>query len=79
MSIYCEKISNSTGYELQYSLKNNFKGKKSVKIKSKKTLNKTIKNLKSNKKYYIRIRAYKLVDGKKIYGDFSKVKNIKIK
>ena len=33
----------------------------------------------SNKKYYIRIRAYKLVDGKKIYGDFSKVKNIKIK
>ena len=79
MNIYWKKISNSTGYELQYSLKNNFKGKKSVKIKSKKTLNKTIKNLKSNKKYYIRIRAYKLVDGKKIYGDFSKVKNIKIK
>ena len=79
MNIYWKKISNSSGYELQYSLKNNFKSKKSVKIKSKKTLNKTIKNLKSNKKYYIRIRAYKLVDDKKIYGDFSKVKNIKIK
>ena len=79
MNIYWKKISNSTGYELQYSLKSNFKSKKSLKIKSKKTLNKTIKNLKSNKKYYIRIRAYKLVDSKKIYGDFSKVKNIKIK
>lgn len=79
MNIYWKKISNSTGYELQYSLKSNFKSKKSLKIKSKKTLNKTIKNLNSNKKYYIRIRAYKLVDGKKIYGDFSKVKNINIK
>lgn len=79
MNIYWKKISNSTGYELQYSLKSNFKSKKSLKIKSKKTLNKTIKNLKSNKKYYIRIRAYKLVGSKKIYGDFSKVKNIKIK
>lgn len=79
INIYWKKISNSSGYELQYSTKSSFKGSKSIKIKNKKTLNKTIKNLKSNKKYYIKIRAYKLVDGKKIYGDFSKVKNIKIK
>ncbi len=79
INVYWKKISNSSGYELQYSLKNNFKSKKSVKIKSKKILNKTIKSLKSNKKYYIKIRAYKLVEGKKIYGDFSKVKNIKVK
>ena len=79
MNIYWKKISNSTGYELQYSLKNSFKSKKSVKIKSKKTLNKTIKNLKSNKKYYIRIRAYKQVEGKKIYGDYSRIKSMKTK
>lgn len=77
LSIYWKKISNCSGYEIQYSLKSSFKSKKSIKIKSRKTLSKTIKSLKSNKKYYIRIRAYKQVEGKKIYGDYSKIKSAK--
>ena len=79
LSIYWKKISNCSGYEIQYSLKSSFKSKKSIKIKNRKTLSKTIKSLKSNKKYYIRIRAYKQVEGKEIYGDFSKTKSMKIK
>ena len=79
INIFWKKISNSSGYEIHYSTKNSFKDSKSIKIKGKKTLSKTIRKLKSKKKYYIKIRAYKKVDGKKIYGDFSKTKNIKVK
>lgn len=74
------KISNATGYQLQYSTKRNFKSKvksKTIKGKSKTTL--TIKKLKSKKKYYVRIRAYKTVNGKQYFSDWSKVKTVKVK
>ena len=38
----------------------------------------TIKKLKK-KKYYVQVRAYRTVNGKKIYGDWSKVKSVKVK
>ena len=74
----------TTGYEIQYATNNKFtSGKKSVNIKSNKTTSKTIKKLKKNKKYYVRIRTYKTVkfDGKniKIYSGWSKVLNVKTK
>lgn len=40
---------------------------------------KTVKNLKKNKKYYVCVRAYKFVNGKKVYGKWSKVKSVKTK
>ena len=43
---------------------------------SKKT---TLKKLKSGKKYYVRVKAYKTVDGKKLYGATSSVKSVKVK
>jgi hypothetical protein len=43
--------------------------KKSVKIKS----------LKSKRKYYVQIRAYKRVGGKKYYSAWSKKKAVKVK
>ena len=49
---------------------------KKVTVKSYKTTKKTIRNLKSNKKYYVRIRTYKVVKGKKYYSYWSKVKSI---
>ncbi len=39
----------------------------------------TIKNLKSGKKYYVRVRAYKTVSGVKIYGSYSKAKTVTVK
>ena len=74
----------TTGYEIQYATNNKFtSGKKSVNIKSNKTTSKTIKKLKKNKKYYVRIRTYKTVkfDGKniKIYSGWSKILNVKTK
>lgn len=67
-----------SGYQIQYSTSEKFTKKttKKVTVKSYKTTKKTIRNLKSNKKYYVRIRTYKVVKGKKYYSYWSKVKSI---
>ncbi len=70
---------NITGYEIQYSLKKNFSGKKTVKIKKAKTLATTIKKLAANKTYYVRIRTYTTVKKKTYYSAWSKVKAVKTK
>lgn len=68
------------GYQVQYSTSSNFKksATKTKTIKNKKTKSVTIKNLKGcNKKYYVRVRTYKVVKGKKVYSSWSKAKNVK--
>ena len=70
----------TTGYELQYATNSKFtSGKKTVKIKKNKTTSSTVKKLKSKKKYYVRIRTYKTVNGKKYCSGWSKVLNVKTK
>ena len=54
------------------------KNKKTVTAKKSKTKVK-ISKLKKKKKYYVRVRAYKSVSGKKVYGAWSKVKTVKTK
>ncbi|MCR5103133.1 MAG: Ig-like domain-containing protein [Eubacterium sp.] len=69
-----------TGYEVQYSLKKSFSSnvkKKTIKGAKKNSI--FISKLKSNKKYYVRIRTYKTVNGNKYYSSWSKVKAIKVK
>ena len=71
---------NITGYEIEYSLKKNLSGAKTVKIKKAKTLATTIKKLAANKTYYVRIRTYTTVKKKKTYySAWSKVKAVKTK
>ena len=69
------------GYEIQYSVSPGFKKTGKLSINKKKTTSKQIKNLKENKKYYVRIRTYQTVkvDGKKVklYSDWSKKKIVK--
>lgn len=70
----------TSGYEIQYSTDKNFKsGNKKVKIKKNKTTSNTVKKLKAKKKYYVRIRTYKVVNGKKYYSGWSKVLKVKTK
>ena len=58
-----------TGYQLQYSLKRNFAKAKTVTIKKAATRKKTVKGLKNDRLYYVRVRPYKaLSNGKKLYG-----------
>ena len=67
-----------TGYQLQVATNKAFtKNKKTVNVKGAKKASSTVKKLKSKKKYYVRIRTYKTVGGKKIYSKWSKVKSAK--
>lgn len=74
------KASDISGYELQYSTSKKFSKKTTKKITAKMSSKKaTIKKLGKNKKYYVRIRIYKTVNGKRVYSDWSKVKSVKVK
>ena len=70
-------LNNIKGYQIEYSLKEDFSDSKKVKIKKSKAFAKAIGKLKPGKKYYARIRVYAKVDGKKYHSDWSKVKTIK--
>ena len=73
--ITVKKASSVNGYQIQYGTKKNFKGAKSVKTKATtKTLTKLAK-----KKYYVRVRTYKVVDGKTYYSSWSGSKTVTIK
>ncbi|MBQ6872738.1 MAG: leucine-rich repeat protein [Clostridia bacterium] len=72
------KVSDISGYEIQYSTSKKMKSAKKVNAK-KSAKSTTIKRLTKGKKYYVRIRTYKTVNGKKIYSDWSTVKNVKVK
>ena len=71
-----KKLTNVSGYQIQYAPNKKFKKAKSKTVKSTSV---TIKKLKKKKTYFVRVRAYKLVDGKKVYGKWSVVKKVKIK
>ena len=73
-----KKVSGSTGYQIVYSTSKNFKSAKSAYVSSSKAY-KTLSSLKSGKTYYFKVRAYKKVSGKTVYGAYSTVKSKKIK
>lgn len=61
-----------TGYEIIYTTDSKFKkGLKTVKIKNSNKTKKAIKKLKKGKKYYVKVRAYAVNNGKKLYGSKS--------
>ena len=75
-----KKVSGVNGYEIQVATDKKFKkNKKTVTIKKQKTTKTTVKKLKAKKKYYVRVRTYKIVNGKKVYSSWSKVKSVKTK
>ena len=71
---------NCSGYQVQYSTDKKFKKNKVSKyVRSSKKKTITVRNLKSKKKYYFRMREYKVVNGKKYFGKWSSVKKCYIK
>jgi len=80
ISVIWKKVSGVKGYQVQVATDKKFKkNKKTVNIKKQKTTKTTVKKLKAKKKYYVRIRTYKIVNGKKVYSSWSKVKSVKTK
>jgi len=76
-----KKTTQTTGYQIQYSTNKNFTGKttKTVTIKKNSAKSATIKKLKAKKTYYVRVRTYKTVKGKKYYSSWSKIKTVRTK
>ena len=80
VSVEWKKVSGVKGYQVQVATDKKFKkNKKTVNIKKQKTTKTTVKKLKAKKKYYVRVRTYKIVNGKKVYSAWSKVKSVKTK
>ncbi len=69
----------ATGYQIQYSTSSKMTNATTKTISKNSTTSQTIKSLKSGKKYYVRIRTYKTVNGSKIYSSWSSVKSVKVK
>ena len=76
VKVIWKKVIGSSGYQVQYSLN---KKMRAAKLKKCKAASLTIKKLKKKKTYYVRVRAYKYVNGKKVYGKWSSIKKVKIK
>lgn len=71
-------VNGESGYQVWYSTKKSEGFKKYSNYKAN-TVKCSVKKLKSGKTYYFKVRAYKKVDGKVVYGSFSDVKNIRVK
>ncbi|MEE3344646.1 MAG: hypothetical protein VZS44_11170, partial [Bacilli bacterium] len=69
-TIKYKKVKNAKKYQIQIATNKKFT--KNTKKYSTKKLTYTIKKLKSKKTYYIRVRAYSKVNGKLVYGKWSK-------
>lgn len=79
VSVEWKKIAGAQGYEVVMST-NKTKGFKSIAtLKGNAKVSYTKSKLVKNKTYYFKVRAYKMVNGKKVYSEYSTVKSIKVK
>lgn len=75
-----KKNAKATGYEIKVATnKKVTKNVKKVIISKASTTSKTITGLKKSKTYYVKMRAYVIVNGKKYYGSFGTVKKVTVK
>ncbi len=74
-----KQSSQTTGYEIAYSTSSKFKSAKTKTISKNTTTSLKVSKLSAAKKYYVRVRTYKKVDGKTYYSDWSKAKTVTTK
>lgn len=73
-----KQASQTNGYQIQYAVNKKFKGAKNVQASKNKTKVK-ISKLKAKKRYFVRIRTYKTVNGTRYYSAWSKSKQVTTK
>ena len=80
LSVTLKRDTKATGYQVMVATDSKFTAnKKSVNIKSNKTLTTKVKGLKAKKQYYVRVRSYKTISGEKYYGNWSTTVKMKTK
>jgi hypothetical protein len=73
VTLKLKKVKKAKGYQIKYSFSKKFKKSKKVFVKK---ANSKIR-IKKSKKVFIKARAYKVVNGTKKYGKWSKIKKVK--
>ena len=73
------KVTDASGYEIYRATSKSGKYSKVTTITKGSTVSYTNSKLASKKTYYYKIRAYKTINGKKVYSSYSTVKSIKTK
>ena len=76
LTVRWKKAAGASGYQIQYAASRSMRGSRTV---SASALTRTLSGLKKGSTYYVRIRAYKKVNGKTYYGAWSSVKNAKVR
>ena len=79
LKIKYKKISGASGYRIYIRTGKKGKYKRVKQYTSGKKVSYTSKKLKRKKTYYAKVRAYKIINGKKYFGGYSKSKKVKIK
>ncbi|MDE6413570.1 MAG: fibronectin type III domain-containing protein, partial [Eubacterium sp.] len=73
---WAKQATQTTGYQIQYSTSSSFTNAKTATVKSNSTVSKNVTGLTAKKKYYVRIRTYKTVNGTSYYSSWSASKNV---
>ncbi len=74
-----KKTNGADGYRIVYADNKKFKSSEKITVSDGMSTAGSVENLKSGKKYYFKVRAYKSLNGKKAYGPYSAVKNITVR
>lgn len=73
------KVGGASGYQVMWSTYKNFSKNYKTKSVKAKYRSKTVTTAQSKKTYYVRVRAYKTINGKKVYSQWSSTKKVKTK
>ena len=74
-----KQASQTSGYQIQYSTSSKFSGAKTKTLTKNTSTSLTVSKLKGKKKYFVRVRTYKNVSGKKYYSSWSAAKAVTTK
>lgn len=74
-----KQASQTTGYQIQYSSRSDFKTQKIATVTGVSKVSTVLKGLAAKHKYYVRVRTFKTVSGKKYYSTWSAAKSAKTK
>ena len=76
VSVKVKKVAKAKGYEFVLAANKSFTKGKVTKTSAKPSI--TFKSLEDGAKCYVKVRSYKVVDGKKVYGKWSAAKSVKV-
>ncbi len=76
VKVVIKKVANADGYIIRYCDNKKFRGYRKKKTTKSKVV---IKGAGNGKKCWVKVRAYRMIDGKKVKGKWSKKKKVKIK